>query len=53
MTLVSEGETIVVDQLNCNVAITQLLIKMLKETPEAFLIRLRSLSVEGEWETVP
>ena len=36
-----------VDQLNCNLARTQLPIEMFMETPEAFPIRLRSLTVEG------
>ena len=41
-----------VDQLNCNLALTQLPIEMFMETPEAFPIRLRSLTVEGLWETI-
>ena len=41
-----------VDQLNCNLARTQLPIEMFMETPEAFPIRLRSLTVEGLWETI-
>ncbi len=43
----------IVDQLNCNVALTKLPIDMVMDHPEAFPIRLCSLSVEGLWETIP
>jgi hypothetical protein len=35
----------IVDQLNCNVALTQLPIEMFMESPEAFPIRLLSVEV--------